>query len=109
MRPEGLFDKIGGVFGAQDIDFESHPEFSKMFLLKSPMETQVRDFFDASMLEFFQAKPRICVEATPGRLIMYYSSRKEKPSSLKRLFEEAFSVYGIFVQRTEVLDSEQKM
>jgi hypothetical protein len=28
LRPEKLFDKIGGVLGFQDIDFESHPRFS---------------------------------------------------------------------------------
>ena len=27
LRPENLFDKIGDVFGGQDIDFESHPKF----------------------------------------------------------------------------------
>jgi len=35
MRPEGMLDKIGGAIGLQDIDFDSHPNFSKMFVLKS--------------------------------------------------------------------------
>ena len=32
LRPESVFDKIGKWFGYNDIDFESHPRFSKSVL-----------------------------------------------------------------------------
>ncbi len=34
LRPENIFHKIGQVFGYKDIDFDSHPEFSKRYLLQ---------------------------------------------------------------------------
>ncbi len=42
LRPENLFDKIGDVFGGQDIDFESHPKFSKSYSLRGSDEQKVR-------------------------------------------------------------------
>ena len=45
LRPENLFHKIGGVLGYQDIDFESHPKFSKTFLLRGNDEPKIRDIF----------------------------------------------------------------
>ena len=33
VRPEGIFHNIGSVLGQKDIDFVSHPDFSKKYLL----------------------------------------------------------------------------
>ncbi len=99
MRPEGLFDRIGGVFGMQDIDFNSHPEFSKMFVLKSQDEPAVRDFFDEAVLSFFETKKGISIEAVPFRLIIYQSSKRLSPQQLKTFLEQAYQVYGVFVDR----------
>ena len=62
MRPEGMFDKIGGMMGFQDIDFDTHPDFSRMFVLKAPDEQAVRDFFkrfpddEACLVHIFNAR-----------------------------------------------------
>ncbi len=34
MRPQSFFHGIGKLFGSQDIDFDSHPAFSKAYLLR---------------------------------------------------------------------------
>ena len=39
-RPEGLFDKIGQVFGYQDIDLPMHPEFSRRYILRGTDESR---------------------------------------------------------------------
>ena len=54
MRPEGMFDKIVGALGFQDIDFESHPTFSGIFVLKSSNEVAIRSYFNPALLEFFE-------------------------------------------------------
>lgn len=97
MRPESMFHKIGGVFGMQDIDFDSHPEFSKMFLLKGPEETEIRSLFRPILLDFFEQKKGVCVEAGPGSLIFYRSRKKVPPEEIKVLLEEAYQVFGAIV------------
>jgi hypothetical protein len=99
MRPEGFFDRIGGMMGFQDIDFESHPKFSESFVLKSMEEEATRMFFNPFMLEFFEKKTGVCVEAIPGALIFYRQSRRSEPDELKTLFAEAYEVFGAMVDR----------
>jgi hypothetical protein len=36
LRPEGFFDRVGEAFVRHDIDFESHPDFSKRYFLRGP-------------------------------------------------------------------------
>lgn len=99
MRPEGMFDKIGGAFGMQDIDFESHPDFSNMFLLKGD-ETQVREFFTPEVLSFFETQKGISVEARPGALIFYRARSRVKPAEMKDLLTQAYHIFGFMVDQT---------
>jgi hypothetical protein len=99
MRPEGMFDKIGGAFGMQDIDFESHPLFSSMFLLKGD-ETQVRKFFTPEVLSFFETQKGISVEARPGALIFYRARTRVKPAEMKNLLAQAYEIFGFMVDQT---------
>ena len=99
MRPESIFHRLGEVFGLQDIDFESHPEFSKMFLLKSDHEDQVREYFDDSILNFFETQKGLSVEANPGRIIFYQSGRSKKVAQIRDFFETAYQAYGVLVDR----------
>ncbi len=63
VRREHLFDKIGSVFGFDDIDFES-AEFSKTFCVKSTDKRFTYALIDPRMMEFLmQAKhPMIDIE-----------------------------------------------
>lgn len=98
MRPESMFHKIGGVFGMQDIDFESHPEFSKMFLLKGD-ETQVHKFFTPAVLSFFETQKGVSVEARPGALIFYRARSRVKPAKMKDLLAQAYQIFGFMVDQ----------
>ena len=98
MRPEGMFDKIGGAFGMQDIDFESHPEFSNMFVLKGD-ETQIRKFFTPEVLSFFETQKGISVEARPGALIFYRTRSRVKPAQIKDLLTQAYHIFGFMVDQ----------
>ena len=51
IRPEGMFDKIAGVLGFDDIDFES-AEFSRRFHVSSPDKRFAYDVIDPRMMEF---------------------------------------------------------
>jgi len=51
IRPEGVFDKLAGVLGFDDIDFES-VEFSRRFYVKSSNKRFAYDVIDPRMMEF---------------------------------------------------------
>lgn len=101
MRPEGMFDKLGAVLGLQDIDFKSHPVFSTKYLLKGDDEQQIRDFFDDSILSLMEKKQKLCVEAVPGKMIVYYANRPPRADQLKSLFAEALEIYSVFDERAK--------
>lgn len=95
MRPEHFFHRIGGLFGFKDIDFESHPGFSKAYLLRGPDEEAVRQLFRDDVLSYFETQKRICVEGARGTLVFYRSGRRVKPSEIRTLMEEAFQVFSL--------------
>ncbi len=101
MRPEGLFDKLGGILGFQDIDFEEHPEFSKMFVLKGENEVAIREFFDLPLLDFFASRKGIAFECQPGIFIYYRGGRTAKVPALKDFLNEGYTVYSTFLERLE--------
>ena len=100
MRPEGMFDKLGSALGFQDIDIDTHPDFSKMFVLQSSNEVAVREFFTPRLLEFFETKQGISVEAQPGTMFFYRPRKRVKPEELKDLLAQAYEVFGYMVDRT---------
>ena len=101
MRPERMFDKLGAVLGLQDIDFKSNPAFSTMYLLKGDDEQQIRDFFDDGILSVMEKKQKLCVEAVPKKMIVYYANRPPRADQLKSLFAEALEIYSVFDERAK--------
>ncbi len=66
IRREGMFDKLAGAFGFDDIDFES-AEFSKRFHVKSPDKKFAYDVLHPRMMEFFLADDSPAVDIEFGR------------------------------------------
>lgn len=97
MRPESIFDKFGGMLGFQDIDFETHPDFSKLFVLKGSSENAIRKFFRPELIEFFESKPGISVEAMPGAMFFYRARTQIKPTEIKDQLGQAYEVFGVMV------------
>ena len=93
LRPESMFDKLGGALGLQkDINFPEHPDFSKMFLLQSADETGVRELFHSDLIGLLQDHKGISIEAVPGLVIIYNSRQRRKPMQLKQFFGEALEI-----------------
>jgi hypothetical protein len=96
LRPEGLFDKLGGVFGFQDIDFVSHPTFSGKYVLRGADEERIRAAFHDGVLAHFASQSGVSVEADGQRLIYYRAGRLTTPQQVRQLMEEGFQVYTLF-------------
>ena len=96
LRPENLFDRIGGVLGFQDIDFESHPRFSSSYLIRGSTEYGVRRLFTDEVLEFFENEPGLSVEGYGQRIIFYRAAKRVEPEEIQSFFEKMFRVYTLF-------------
>ena len=99
LRPEGLFDGVGSALGFQDIDFESHAEFSKSFVLQGQDEGAVRAFFDTELLDFFTEKQGSYVESVPGVFIFFRGGGRRKPQQIREIMDEGFAAYTALTRR----------
>ena len=99
LRPENLFDKIGDVFGGQDIDFESHPKFSKSYSLRGSDEQKVRETFTDEVLSFFENQTGISTEGGGDQLIFYRAGKRIDPDQVSSFKQEGFRVFELFKQK----------
>lgn len=99
MRPQGIFDILGSALGIQDIDFETHPEFSKMFILQGNDEEAIREFFDSDWLSFLEQYKGFSLEGRDGALVFYCSNREIRPTEIKDYLAKAYDIYGHIVER----------
>ncbi|MFS8874802.1 hypothetical protein NW840_04590 [Synechococcus sp. R5-13] len=92
LHPENaLFHGIAKAFGMQDINFESHPKFSRSYLLRGENEAQVRLRFHPGVLGFWEQHPNYCAEGAGAHLILWQNNRQVSPEGMAewmRLGEE---------------------
>ena len=69
IRPEGIFDKVAGAFGFDDIDFESE-EFSRRFYVKSPDKRFAYDVLHPRMMEFMLASAPPMIDLEDGAVCL---------------------------------------
>jgi hypothetical protein len=98
LRPENLFHKIGSLFGYQDIDFDTHPVFSKHYLLRGSDEEAIRDAFDEDVLAFYEEQDGFCTEGSGPTLIFYRAAQRAKPENIRAFMEKGFKVAGLFMK-----------
>jgi hypothetical protein len=94
MTPETAFHKLGQVFGYQDIDFESSPEFSARYLLRGGDETGIRAAFGPALLEFFASHLGWNVEVSSGTVVVYRAGKRARPEDWRTFLEEALEILG---------------
>jgi hypothetical protein len=95
MRPESFWHKIGSFLGFKDIGFDTHPVFSKKYLLKGPDEEEIRKLFVPEVLDYFEGTKGLNVEAD-GDLLLYYRYTRLKPEQIHDFMAEGFEVLKLF-------------
>ncbi len=95
LRPGSVFDRIGGVFGYRDIDFDTHPAFSRDFVLRGSNEEPIRRVFWQDVLEHFEAHTGVCVEGSGTRLIYYRAGKRINAEQVSSFLEEGFQVFTL--------------
>jgi len=96
LKPQNVLHNIGKAFGYQDIDFDSHPAFSRKYLLRSADELAIREVFTADILEYYEARPGLSTEAGGDRLLFFRASKKVKPEDLPTFLKDGFHIYTLF-------------
>jgi hypothetical protein len=97
LRPENFLDRIGDAIVHNDIDFDSNPEFSKRYLLKSPDEAATRRLFTPSLLTYLeQFQTNWHIEGTGPTLMVYRGGKSASPSDLPAFLEETSRIARTF-------------
>ena len=78
IRREGIFDKLAGAFGFDDIDFES-ADFSRRFFVKSPDKRFAYDVVHPRMMQFLLATEPPAVDIEYGRCCLSDGRHRWKP------------------------------
>lgn len=95
LKPEGIFDRLGDAILHDDIDFNSHPDFSKRYVLKSPDEVNTRRLFTPSLLSRIEQIPsetRWNMETSGANLFVYRSGRSVSPADLPIFLHQTSSI-----------------
>ncbi len=83
IRREGMFDKIAGVLGFDDIDFES-AEFSRRFHVSSPDKRFAYDVIHPRMMEFLMTGDPPTVDIENTRCCVSDGSRRWEPVEFRQ-------------------------
>lgn len=96
LTPEGFLDKIGVMFGGQDIDFSEGPEFSKAYRLRGGDESAVRALFDARLRGSFSEGSSEHVSGCGRELIWWRPGRLPTPDGLDGLLAYSDRIRRVF-------------
>lgn len=99
LTKENLFNKIAAFFKYEDINFDTNPEFSKKYYLKSEKETEIRKLFNTEVLSYFEQKKEIySIEVKGSDILIYNISGGKKPEDYIKLFDEAERIVSVLVK-----------
>jgi hypothetical protein len=87
VRPEGVFDKVAGFFGFDDIDLDLG-EFNRKFFVRSEDKKFAYDVLSQRAMQFFLERGAISMEMRWNYCIFYYNGTL-KPAMVERLMDDA--------------------
>jgi len=96
LRPEGAWDKISSWFRSADINFDTHPRFSRSFVLRGEDEAAVRATFTPPVLEYFEEHSDISAEGSNDTLLFYRVGKKVPPEGVSQFLADAFEALAVF-------------
>ena len=95
LEAENVLTRIGNAILHNDIDFESHPAFSRRYALKSPDEAGTRRLFTPAVLtemEQISSEAPWNIETSGINLFLYRAGRVVSPSSLATFLQETSAI-----------------
>ncbi len=107
LRPRMTGDRFKDLLGSdEDINFKSHPNFSKSYFLRGKYKSAIRDVFSRSVLDYFESHKGLSAEGRDEILICYraeshniyigYRGARVRPDELKLFIDEGRAVFDLF-------------
>ncbi len=95
LKPEHFFHKIGTYLGMQDINFESHPEFSDQYLLKGEDEDLIRAKLDENFRNFFTIEKNWYLEGLGYFMVFYAHNKLLPPAEITNFYSKGREIYKL--------------
>lgn len=95
LRPAELGDKVSELFGEADIDFPTHPGFSRKYRLSGSDATAIREVFTDALLSLFEQHEALGVEAGKSTIIFYRTDGLIPPDRIPSFLEDCFAIYRL--------------
>ncbi len=96
ISPEGMLQKIAGLFGYQDINFDDDTNFAKVFELNGPDVDKIRAFFTAKRRQEVLCERQIILEGNGDQFTFHQTGcHMSSFEELNRLMERAVSLYAV--------------
>ncbi|MEX2171972.1 MAG: hypothetical protein WD851_21810 [Pirellulales bacterium] len=107
IRREGVFDKLAGALGFDDIDFESD-EFSRRFHVKGGDKRFAYDVIHPRMMEFLLEDPPPSIEIENGACCVHDRGEKWTPQEFRTRLDWASAFFALWPRHiTAQLDRER--
>lgn len=90
IRSESFFDNVGGLFGFDDIDFESD-KFSRTFHVKAPNRRWAYDVLHQETMEYLLHAPRFAIQFS-GPRVMAHRDSLFKPTDYEAALDVIFGI-----------------
>jgi hypothetical protein len=91
-RQSAISDRLGKLFGGQDLDFEDDPTFSKGWVLQSTDEPGARAFFTPRVRSFFAERSGSLVAEHHDGVLLVDFTRQVKVDELEELLSTAVNL-----------------
>ncbi len=102
LRPEAeyrkidAFHKINSKLGYQDIDFSSHPTFSRQYVLQGSDEEAIRGLFNKNILSYYEQHVGMHTEGVGEQLLLCKPSERLSPENIPSFMEQGLQVFELF-------------
>lgn len=107
MQPEGFGTRLlEQIVGIKDIDFDSHKEFSKNYLLTSAWENKTRRFFNRELLDFFTQEKGWQIRAHRDRLLIFLPGKMFGEGNDQEFVDNTLAIFGQIRSRSEAFADE---
>ncbi|MDF1845158.1 MAG: hypothetical protein P1U77_27420 [Rubripirellula sp.] len=91
-----LLHNLAMGFGLQDINFDSHPSFSKQYLLRGANENAVRELFTSRVLEFYEQRSRFGTLPDGDCFFLWQDQTRIRVKDLDASLKQGIELAGLF-------------
>lgn len=101
MQPKGIMGKIVDALSHKNMNFDSHPEVSRRYQVRSPQPERARELFTPALLSFLEnldPKGNWSLEGADETVIVFRANKRVKPEELRTFVEEVSSLADSFLR-----------